>query len=176
MPHGALRISSSLTNRKPKPVTSLYLPSLCSSQFSTLNLSTIPFSIRTNQRRKGRTRTQVRQWKLCNTRHIHTCTEQQKHKQQRCSHTRKSVVTSTWKWLATGRATEDTWGIFSFFHKERREIPMDSGAWRIKTKQSDTSNKACGALRRPKLEATDNKCTYIISCICSFRLRGGVWI
>lgn len=51
---------------------------------------------------------------------------------------------------------------------------MDSEAWKVKTKQSDISNKTCGALQRPKLKATDNKGMYIISCICSFPLHGGV--
>ena len=33
---------------------------------------------------------------------------------------------------------------------------MDSGAWRVKPKQSDTSNKTCGALQRHKLKLTTN--------------------
>lgn len=40
---------------------------------------------------------------------------------------------------------------------------MDSGAWRVKKKQSDTSSKTCGVLERPKLKTTNNNCTNILS-------------
>lgn len=82
---------------------------------------------------------------------IHTA-EQQKWAAE-VSYTRKLVPALKWTWLTTGRATEHT-SSASFTKRQGRY------SWIPETKQSDRSNKTCGALQRWMLKATDNKCPY----------------